>query len=57
MHDIREVNKKLDEIEEKLDETVSGIQTGPVKDAMRLVVPMMKDQVDAIRALVKVMQG
>lgn len=57
MTDIRDVHQKLDEIEAKLDETVSGIPTGPVKDAMRIVVPMMKDQVNAIRTLVRVIQS
>lgn len=45
--------RKMDEMDQKLDDTISGLQTGPVKDAMRLVVPMMKDQVAMLRELVE----
>ena len=57
MSDLRDVHQKLDEMDAKLDETISGLQSGPVKDAMRLVVPMMKDQMAIIRMLVKTLQS
>ena len=39
-----EIEARLAAMNEKLDDTISGLDRGPVKDAIRLVVPMMKDQ-------------
>lgn len=46
-----QIEAKLNQMDEKLDETVDGVDRGPVKDALRVVVPMMKDQVAALRLL------
>lgn len=48
-----EIQIAIAEMEEKLNETVSGMGSGPVKDAMKLVVPMMKDQLNLMREIVK----
>lgn len=45
------IKRQLDEMEQKLDETVTAVDRGPVKDALRLVVPMMKDQINIMREI------
>lgn len=44
---------EIDQTKAKLDETLTGLDRGPVKDALRLVIPMMHDQLDIIREVIK----
>jgi hypothetical protein len=47
-----ELFKQLDEMDTKLDDTVTGLDRGPVKDAARVLVPAMKDQLKVMRQIV-----
>lgn len=49
----QELHIRITAIEDKLDETLTGLDRGPVKDAMRLVVPIIKDQIAILRELVE----
>lgn len=49
----QELHRMITDIENRLEETLSGLDRGPVKDVMRLVVPIERDQLDVLRHLVE----
>lgn len=49
--------QEIANIEAKLDSTADYLDRGPVKDAIRLVVPMMKDQLAVLKMLVEEMEA
>jgi hypothetical protein len=53
----QQIEQNIAQMEEKLDETVSGLDRGPVRDAVRVVVPMMKDQLALMRSLLDAMMS
>lgn len=46
-----EINADITAMEQKLDETLEGVDwnAGPVRDTMKLVIPMMKDLTGLMR--------
>lgn len=53
--DLRNVRSELIDIREKLDQTLDSIDynSGPVRDTMRLVIPMMRDHNTALLQLLE----
>lgn len=52
-----ELQVRIAEVEMKLDSTVDYLDRGPVKDAIRLVIPMMKDVTELLKDIVEEMDG
>lgn len=49
-----ELNRKIYHMEKQLDETEEGLahDRGPTRDVMKLVIPMMRDQLQLMRDIV-----
>jgi hypothetical protein len=43
------IENAIDEFEAKMDETLAGLQSGPVRDSFRLIIPMFKDHNQLLR--------
>jgi len=53
-----ELQQRISEMEDKLDETKESVSynRGPVNDAMKVVIPMMRDQLDLMRDIVNALE-
>lgn len=54
-----QIEKMIDDMETKLEETEEAVSwnRGPVKDAVLTTIPMMKDQLEIMRALLELCTG
>jgi hypothetical protein len=52
--DFDELNDRINQMEHKLDDTAEAASwnRGPVNDALKIVIPMMKDQLALMREIV-----
>lgn len=51
----QQIEARITEVEKKLDETLEDVNysAGPTRDAMRLVIPMMKDMCSLMREVLE----